>query len=150
MDQDGSSFVAQIDAMVHVYRSRGRVYAIGDWGGGTIAPATHSPNLVAIDGSFPGPATVCPTEWLRRRPHPHRGPCGQSPTSDPGPQGPARRAARQLLDPVSAWPRRPWGHDGAGHAGADVGRRFAKGQALTIATVRGRPHRVLSSSATFR
>jgi len=105
MDQDGSSFVAQIDAMVHVYRSRGRVYAIGDWGGGTIAPATHCPNVVAIDGSFPGPATVCPTEWLRRRPHPHRGPCGQSPTSDPG------RKVRLDERRANSWIRFPLGPD---------------------------------------
>jgi hypothetical protein len=43
MDQDRSSFVAQIDAVVHVYRSSGQVYAIGDWGGGTIALAAALP-----------------------------------------------------------------------------------------------------------
>jgi hypothetical protein len=68
MDQEKSSFVAQTDAVVHVYRSSGRVYAIRDWEEARSPLRPHCLYVVATDGSFPWPAAVRPTEWLRCRP----------------------------------------------------------------------------------
>jgi hypothetical protein len=103
----GPSFVAQIDAVVHVYRSSGRAYAIGDWGGGAIAPAAALPtrrgDRLVIP---PGPATIRPNEGLRRRPI-----ASQAVRTIAGDAAKARKAqidqrrANSWIQ-VSAWPGR--------------------------------------------
>jgi hypothetical protein len=112
MDQEKSSFVAQTDAVVHVYRSSGRVYAIRDWGGGTIALAAALPlrrgdrrvvsQSVRLSGCGAGPSAsrAAPTiAGELPRPAKPRSPSG---ARTPG-------SGFRLARP-------PAGHDGTGHA----------------------------------